>query len=276
LFTVLPGDADTGQAVLAAGDVVSFTGSTAIGSRVVVAAAQRGLPVQAEMGGQNPSIVMADADLDRSAAAIATAVAGYAGQKCTATKRVIVVGDPAPFREALVAAIEALGVGDPAEAGIVAGPVIGEAARTHVLDAAASAVSSGARILTGGHAVDGDGWYVEPTLVEGAPADHELQCDEVFGPICTLTTAATLDDALTEANSVKQGLVGAVFSRDLGAALAVSHRLAAGMIKINAPTSGVDFYLPFGGVKDSSYGGREQGKSAIDTFTSVHTVTVSA
>jgi alpha-ketoglutaric semialdehyde dehydrogenase len=105
---------------------------------------------------------------------------------------------------------------------------------------------------------------------------HELECDEVFGPICSLTTAASLDEAIAQANSVRQGLVGAVFSRDLGAAVAVSHRLAAGMIKINAPTSGVDFYLPFGGVKDSSYGGREQGKSAIDTYTSVHTVTVSA
>jgi alpha-ketoglutaric semialdehyde dehydrogenase len=276
LFHVLPGNADTGQAVLAAGDVVSFTGSTSIGSQVVVAAARHGLPVQAEMGGQNPSIVLADADLELAAAAIASAVAGYAGQKCTATKRVIVVGDPAPFHDALVEAIKNLAVGDPAQSGIVVGPVIGESARAHVLDAAASAVSSGARILAGGHSVDGDGWYVEPTLVEGTPAGHELECDEVFGPICSLTTAASLDEAIAQANSVRQGLVGAVFSRDLGAAVAVSHRLAAGMIKINAPTSGVDFYLPFGGVKDSSYGGREQGKSAIDTYTSVHTVTVSA
>jgi alpha-ketoglutaric semialdehyde dehydrogenase len=165
LFHVLPGNADTGQAVLAAGDVVSFTGSTSIGSQVVVAAARHGLPVQAEMGGQNPSIVLADADLELAAAAIASAVAGYAGQKCTATKRVIVVGDPAPFHDALVEAIKNLAVGDPAQSGIVVGPVIGESARAHVLDAAASAVSSGARILAGGHSVDGDGWYVEPTLV---------------------------------------------------------------------------------------------------------------
>ena len=110
-FEVVPGDAETGQALVTGADVVSFTGSVAAGRAVASAATSRGRPVQAEMGGQNPAIVLPDADLSAAAAMIATAAAGFAGQKCTATKRVVVVGDPAPFRDAFVAAVEALAGG---------------------------------------------------------------------------------------------------------------------------------------------------------------------
>ncbi len=276
LLRVLPGAADTGQAVIAAGDVVSFTGSTSVGQSVVLSAARRGVQVQAEMGGQNPAIVLPDADLVAAAAAIAGAVAGYAGQKCTATKRVIVVGDPAAFTDALVAAVQALPAGDPAQDGIVVGPVIDAAARARVLEAAGSATAAGGRVLTGGTQPAGDGWFVAPAVVDSLPPDHVLECDEVFGPICSVSAAGSLDAALQRANAVRQGLVGAIYSRDLNAALAAAARLAAGMIKINAPTTGVDFYLPFGGLKQSSYGSKEQGKAAMDIFTSSHTVTVAA
>ncbi|HET8614619.1 MAG TPA: aldehyde dehydrogenase family protein, partial [Actinomycetales bacterium] len=273
-FEVVPGDAETGQAVVAAADVVSFTGSVAAGRAVAAAATSRGRPVQAEMGGQNPAVVLPDADPQKTAAMIANAAAGYAGQKCTATKRVVVVGDPAPFRDAFVAAVEALAVGDPAEASTVVGPVIDSGARDRVVAAARSAVAAGGRVLTGGQALERDGWFVAPTVVEGVPIDHLLACDEVFGPICLLQHANDLSGALRVANGVEYGLVSGIYTADLNAALRAGDELQSGLVKINAPTSGVDFYLPFGGEKASSLGGREQGKAARDFYTSLHTVTV--
>jgi aldehyde dehydrogenase (NAD+) len=274
VFQVLPGAAETGQAVLASADVVSFTGSTEVGRAVVATAAGNGVAVQAEMGGQNPAIVLPDADPAAAAAIIAGAVAGYAGQKCTATKRVIVVGDPGRMTDALVSAIEKLPVGDPADDATVVGPLIDAAARDRVVAAAHSVTAAGGRVLTGGDALDRSGWYVAPTVADSLPPDHLLECDEVFGPICAISSVSSLDDAITAANNVRQGLVAGVYTADLAAALRASHALAAGMVKVNAPTAGVDFYLPFGGIKDSGYGGKEQGKAAVDIFTSSHTVTI--
>ncbi|HEX8093715.1 aldehyde dehydrogenase family protein [Jatrophihabitans sp.] len=276
LLTVVAGGAGTGQAVVEQADVVSFTGSTAVGRTIVAAAAQRGIPVQAELGGQNPAIVLPDADVEAAAGSIAAAVAGYAGQKCTATKRVIVVGDAARFTDALVESVRALVVGDPAREDVTVGPVIDSAARDRVLAAAASVADAGGRLLTGGTEVGDLGWFVAPTIADGLPADHLLECDEVFGPICSISSVASLDQAISRANSVQHGLVAGLYTRDIGSALQAANRLATGMIKVNAPTTGVDFYLPFGGVKSSGYGSKEQGKAAVDTFTSVHTVTIEA
>ena len=168
-LSVAPGGVATGQAVVAEADVVSFTGSTGAGQAVSRAATDRGVPVQAEMGGQNPAVVLPDADIQAAAGQIAGAAMAFAGQKCTATKRVIVVGDPAPFRDALVAAVEAMQLGDPGDAGTTIGPVIDEAARTRVLDAAADAVRAGGRLLTGGSPPDRDGWFVSPDRRRGCP-----------------------------------------------------------------------------------------------------------
>jgi aldehyde dehydrogenase (NAD+) len=277
LLQVVPGDIEAGQAVVANADVVSFTGSTAAGRKVAATATDRGVRVQAEMGGQNPAVVLPDADLQAAAAQIANAAMGFAGQKCTATSRVIVVGgggDADTFRDALVAAVESLTVGDPGEADTIVGPVINEEARDRVAAVAADAKQSGGRVLTGGGNGNGDGWFVAPTVVEGVPERHTLACEEVFGPICLLQTAADLDEAISVANSVPHGLAAGLYTRDLGSALQATDRLEAGLVKVNAPTSGVDFYLPFGGEKASSLGGREQGKAAQDFYTSLHTVTV--
>jgi aldehyde dehydrogenase (NAD+) len=152
--------------------------------------------------------------------------------------------------------------------------VIDKGARDRVRGAAEDAERVGGRVLTGGVALDQDGWFVAPTVVEGVPANHTLACEEVFGPICLVQAAADLDDAVALANSVPYGLTAAVYTRDLGTALATSQRLDAGQIKVNAPTTGVDFYLPFGGEKASSVGPREQGKAAQEFFTSLHTITL--
>lgn len=276
LFTVLPGDGETGQAVLTAADVVSFTGSVTAGAAVRAAAAERGIPAQCEMGGQNASIVLPDADIKQAAATIASAAMGYAGQKCTATSRVIVVGDPSDVTDALTAAVDALSVGDPAEDGVTVGPVITGKARDAVVAAAEQARNDGGRVLCGGAPLDRDGFFVAPTLIDGVGGDHRLVQEEVFGPICVILPAGSLDEAISVANQTRYGLAAAVFTSDLAAALACADRLDAGLVKVNAATSGVDFYAPFGGQKASSFGLREQGKAARDFYTTTRTITIGA
>jgi aldehyde dehydrogenase (NAD+) len=274
VFNVVTGPGEAGQAVVELADVVSFTGSTAVGLGVAAAATARGIASQAEMGGLNASIVLPDADVEAAAKVIAGAAMGYAGQKCTATGRVIVVGDPAPVTDALVAAVEALPTGDPAEASTVVGPVINAPARDEVLDAARAVTAGGGRVVTGGTALDGPGLFVAPTVVDGQSPDARLAQEEVFGPIVTVLRAETAEQAVAISNGVPFGLVTSVFTRDVDSALTVVDGLESGMIRVNMPTSGVDFHAPFGGEKQSSFGPREQGKAARELYTSTHTISI--
>jgi alpha-ketoglutaric semialdehyde dehydrogenase len=274
VFSVVLGGAETAQALIGHRGVaaVSFTGSSAVGRDVAAKAAARGCRVQAEMGGQNPSVVLADADLERAAASIAYAAMGYAGQKCTATSRVIVVDQVyEPLREALTAATEALGVVDPADEKTLVGPVIDAGARTSAL---AAVRRSGGRIITGGRVLEAPGYYLAPTLVELDSPAGPLATDEVFAPVAALIRARSADEAIGIANAVRYGLVASVFTSDLGQALRLTRRLEAGMVRVNAPTSGVDFNAPFGGAKESSYGPREQGKAARAFYTESQTVLI--
>ncbi|RKT18789.1 aldehyde dehydrogenase (NAD+) [Streptomyces sp. 1114.5] len=268
VFTVLPGGAEEGAALVETADVVSFTGSTGVGRAVVRAATERGVPVQAELGGLNAALVLPDADLELAATHIAAAIAGYAGQKCTATSRVIAVGAAyQPLREALVKALAA--VDDS-----VCGPVVNSGARDRLTGAVDSAVEAGATVLTGGGVPERVGWYVEPTLLADVPAEHPLAREEFFGPIAVLHAAADLDEAIALANDTPHSLATSVHTRSLDVALAAADRLDAGMIRVNAPSSGVDFHLPFGGAKGASHGEREQGQAALDFYTAGRTVSV--
>ncbi|CAM5545881.1 aldehyde dehydrogenase [Streptomyces spiroverticillatus] len=267
VFTVVPGGAPEGNALTSAADVVSFTGSTVTGGAVVRTATARGIPVQAEMGGLNAALVLPDADPRRAAAHIAAAISGYAGQKCTATSRVIAVGTAlGPLRDALVDALRAIPAADPADPATVCGPVISEQARRKVLDATRDVT-----VLAGGRPVHDEGWFVEPTLVEQVPSGHALLREEVFGPVAALLHAEDLGQAVRMANAVPHGLVTSVHTADLDTALHGLDALDTGMIRINAPSTGVDFHLPFGGTKSSSHGPREQGRSALDFYTSTRT-----
>jgi len=274
VFQVVLGGATAAGPLIDHPDVaaVSFTGSSEVGRQICRRAADRGCRVQAEMGGQNPSVVLADADLDRAATAIAYAAMGYAGQKCTATSRVIVASAVYPqFRDRLAAAIEALQVLDPADAKTLVGPVIDGGSRTSALAAVAA---SGGRVVTGGTALDAPGFYLAPTLVELDKPEGPLATEEIFAPVAALIRAGSADEAIATANAVRYGLVAAVFTSDLGAALRLTRRLEAGMIRVNAPTSGVDFQAPFGGAKESSYGPREQGLAARSFYTESRTVLI--
>ena len=275
IFELVVGDAETGEPLVDHADVaaISFTGSVPVGHKVAERAAGRGAKVQCEMGGQNPSIVLADADLDKAATTIAAASMGYAGQKCTATSRAIVenaVYDD--FRPKLVAAIEAMEIVDPSRATCKVGPLIEGEARDTALDAI---TRSGGDVLTGGRALEEDGYYLAPTLIEVADRTSTVAKEEVFAPVTALMKVGSAEEGVELANDVPYGLVAAVFTTSLARTLDVSRELEAGLVRANAPTSGVDFHAPFGGTKASSIGPREQGLAARDFYTETRTLLIS-
>ena len=273
LFTVVYGGAEVGEALVDAVDIVSFTGSNAVGKHIAVAASRRGIPVQAEMGGQNAAIVLPCADIASTAATIAGAAMWFAGQKCTCTRRVITLGHQPEFLSALVNAIDSLKTGDPATAGNTVGPLINETSLMKFRSALESAKAIGAEVLTGGDVIDG--LYVQPTVLRGVPADHPLSCDEVFGPLLTVHEATSLEHAIELAESVKYGLATSIHGTQHDVIMKIVESVHTGMIKVNAGTTGVDFYAPFGGERESSIGMREQGLAALDFYSSTHTVTYS-
>jgi len=271
VFELVHGGAGTGRSLVEhpGVDAISFTGSVDAGRAVAVAAVSRGANAQCETGGQNPSVVLRDADLERAAGTIAYAAMAAAGQKCTATRRVIV---EAPvydeLRERLTAAIDALPVLDPADARCVVGPLIDGDAMACAREAIAA---SGGRVLTGGTLLDADGYYLAPTLVELDEPSGVLAHQEVFAPVAALIRAADADQAISIANDVRYGLAAALFTTDLCHAVALLGRLEAGLVRTNAATTGSDFHAPFGGLKASSIGPREQGLAAREFYTELRT-----
>jgi acyl-CoA reductase-like NAD-dependent aldehyde dehydrogenase len=275
---LVQGEGDAGAALVGHRGVnaISFTGSVATGSSVARTAVEGGVPAQCEMGGQNASIVLADADVETAAATIAAAAMGYAGQKCTATSRVLCEAPVLDaMREALVAAVSGLRIEDPADEACKVGPLISLQAREAAAAAVARGVDAGGRLLAGGAALDTPGNYLAPALVEVADPGAELAQEEVFAPVCALMQAADAEAAVELANGVRHGLVTAVFTRDLDRVLDLVNRLDTGLVRINQPTSGVDLHTPFGGEKASGMGPREQGKAAREFYTSLRTVLIS-
>lgn len=256
-------------------DALSFTGSAAVGRELAVATAETGIPLQAELGGSNPSLVLPDADVEAAALAIALGAMAFAGQKCTATRRVVCVGDGGAFRDALLAAVHRLPVGDPADATTLVGPVISESARRGTLDAIAASKADGGRVLCGGSSIAGSGFLLEPTVVDRLATTSLLGCEEVFGPLMAVFYVRDVEEAVRVANATQYGLVASVHTKDLGAAMDIAHRLEAGMVRVNASTTGVDFHAPFGGEKASSRGPREQGRAALEFYTTRVTLSIS-
>ena len=252
---------------------ISFTGSVAVGHGVREEATARDCRVQLELGGQNPLVVMADAELDRAVEASYAGAFWSAGQKCTATRRILVqdsVYDE--FRELFLARVASGTVGDPADPDVEVGPVVNEAALTDILGAIERARAAGGTVLAGGERADEDGFLVPPTVFEGLADDAELSCEEVFGPVTALYRFSTLDEAIERANAVRFGLSTAIFTRDLHAVQRFTESAAAGIIHVNSQTAGADVHVPFGGIKGSGWGPHEQGRAAIDFYTETVTV----
>ena len=258
---------------------VSFTGSTAIGRRLQHRLAGRNVRVQTEMGGKNASAVLADADLPAATATIAAAAFGQAGQRCTATSRVVVDRAVAePLIAGLVAAARAVRLGRGDAEGTTMGPVVSARHRSEVLEHVDRARGEGAQIRFGGRAPADEalahGCFVEPTVVTGVDASHSLWRDEVFGPVVAVRIVDGFDAAVDAVNDSVYGLAAAVFTRDLERAYTFADRVDTGQVSVNLPTSGWDVHVPFGGFGDSGSSFKEQGGEALRFYTRVKTVAV--
>ncbi|WP_309092092.1 aldehyde dehydrogenase family protein [Phenylobacterium sp.] len=255
-------------------DGISFTGSQTVGASVAEAAMKRQARVQLEMGGKNPLIVLDDADLDR---AVMVALDGsfYAtGQRCTASSRIIVadaIHDR--FVEALAEKVAALRVGDALDPNTQMGPAVSEDQMETSYRYIDIAKSEGGRVVTGGGRLklDNPGWYVQPTLIADTHKDMRINCEEVFGPVASTVRVKDYDEALAVANDGDFGLSAGIVTTSLKYARDFQRRAKAGMVMVNLPTAGVDYHVPFGGIKKSSYGAREQGFAAIEFYTQTKT-----
>ena len=245
-----------------------------VGKGVREEATARDCRVQLELGGHNPLIVTADAELDRAVEAAYAGAFWSAGQKCTATRRIFVqdaVYDA--FRERFLARVAAGKVGDPADPEVEVGPVVNEAAFEDVLGGdRAGARRRGARCSPAASAPTSDGYLIAPTVFEGVADDAELSCEEVFGPVTSLYRFSTLDEAIERANAVRFGLSASIFTRDLHAVQRFTQEIGAGIVHVNSQTAGADVHVPFGGIKGSGWGPHEQGRAAIEFYTEIVTV----
>ncbi|HXG75919.1 MAG TPA: aldehyde dehydrogenase family protein [Gaiellaceae bacterium] len=227
--------------------LITFTGSAGVGWALRERAARK--RVSLELGNATPVLVAADADLDDAAARLAGNAFSFAGQSCISVQRIYVQREAyEPFLERFLPRVEALEVGDPAEENTDVGPLIAPSERDRVLAWIEEAVAGGARVLTGGELV---GDLLRPTVLADAPPDAKVSCEEVFGPLCTVTPYADLDEAIALANGTRFGLQAGIFTRDVKAALRACRELDFGGVTVNeAPTYRAD-QMPYGGVKDS-------------------------
>ena len=253
-------------------EAVSFTGSLAIGHAIRDRATIASKRVQCEVGGQNPLIVMADADLKRAADAAFAGAFWSAGQKCTATRRIYVQAAAyEEFRDRFLARVNAAEVGDPMIESTEVGPLVNEAQFRDVLAAIERGKAEGGHVIAGGEAGD-EGYFIQPTVFEGVADSAYLSCEEVFGPVVSLYRVDTLDEALRRANGVSMGLAASIFTSDVAAAERFTRELQAGILHINSQTAGAEVHVPFGGIKASGWGPHEQGRAAIEFYTDVVTI----
>ncbi|NIF21533.1 MULTISPECIES: aldehyde dehydrogenase family protein [Pantoea] len=255
-------------------DAISFTGSQGVGENIAQIAASRMIRCQLEMGGKNPLVVMDDADIDIAVECALDGSFFATGQRCTASSRLIVQsGIHDQFVERLVSRMKAINVGHALDPQTHIGPVVDlrqlESNFSHVH----SARAEGAELIYGGERLDlaTPGFYMSPALLIATHNDMKINQDEVFGPVASVIPAADFDEALAIANNTRFGLSSGIVTRSLKHAAAFKRHSQAGMVMVNAPTAGVDPHVPFGGRKASSFGPREQGRYAIEFYTSVKT-----
>jgi aldehyde dehydrogenase (NAD+) len=259
-------------------DAITFTGSNQVGRTIQARAIALGKRVQLELGGKNPAVVLESADLDVAVEQVARGAFLSAGQKCTATSRVIVESSVLPeFRDRLVAVADGWVVGDPLDPSTRVGPLVSGGQLEIVRGFVDEAQRDGVRVLAGGSgAIDGlDGYYARPTVLTDASSQDRISQVEIFGPVAVLLPAADADEALALANDTRFGLCASLFTSNLAEALRFVRDCRVGVVKVNQETAGIEFHTPFGGMKDSSSGSREQGKAAREFFTEWKTAYIS-
>lgn len=279
-FVAGPGKA-LGEALVNAPPLraISFTGSCGVGAWLHEQASRRRLRIQLEMGGKNPTIVLADANFDLAVENVVNGAFFSTGQKCTATSRAIVeetIYDR--FVEALVERTRKLRVGNGMEPGVDIGPCVDEAQMNTVLRyieigrrECGEPLCGGRRLVEGEYA---RGWFVEPTIFAGATQDMTIAREEIFGPVLAVMKARDLRHALEIANASEFGLSASLQTTNVSRMFEYIYGIEAGLVTVNLPSAGVEYQLPFGGTKDSSFGPKEQGPAALEFYSDYKTVYV--
>jgi aldehyde dehydrogenase (NAD+) len=260
-------------------DAISFTGSAAVGRRVAQNCAARLAKVQLEMGGKNPQVVLDDADLDTAVNVSLQSAFFSTGQRCTAASRLIVTqGIHEKFVSALTSKMKALKVDDALKEGTDIGPVVDRQQLEQDLRYIELGRKEGAKLAAGGERLKraAEGYYLEPALFVDTTSQMTINRDEIFGPVASVIRVKDYDEALAVANDTPYGLSSGIATTSLKHAEHFKRNSAAGMVMVNLPTAGVDYHVPFGGRKGSSYGPREQGRYAVEFYTTVKTAYVNA
>jgi aldehyde dehydrogenase (NAD+) len=258
-------------------DAISFTGSVETGRGIAEACARRGIRVQLEMGGKNPLVVLDDADLEVAVDCALQGAYFSTGQRCTASSRLVVTsGIHDRFVERLVERLESVQVGHALEPSTAIGPVVDERQLRQDLDYLAIGSDEGADLAFGGRQLERPtrGHFLEPALFVGARTDMRIAREEIFGPVAAVIRVDGYEEALAVANDTTFGLCSGICTTSLRHAAHFRRHAEAGMVMVNLPTAGVDFHVPFGGRKGSSYGPREQGSYAREFYTQVKTAYV--
>jgi aldehyde dehydrogenase (NAD+) len=277
VFNLVIGEGDVGRAIVnhPGIDGISFTGSQVVGASVAEGAAKRQARVQLEMGGKNPLIVLDDADLDRAVMCAIDGAFFSTGQRCTASSRIIVTeGIHDRFVEALAEKAKSLRVGDALDPQTQIGPAVTEQQLEQNLRYVDIARDEGGKVMAGGEPLQlgKRGYYMAPTVIADTAPDQRINCEEVFGPVASTVKVRDYEEALEIANRGQFGLSAGIVTNSLKHARHFRRHVRAGMVMINLPTAGVDYHVPFGGTRKSSYGAREQGFAAVEFYTQTKTV----
>src|SRR5437667_9352865 len=279
VFNVVTGGRETGAALAAHPGInhITFTGSVPTGIAIMKAAADNVVPVTLELGGKSANIVFADADLERAAASAATTLMQNSAQTCTAPTRLL-LEEPAHdrFVEAIAKRIATIRLGRGLDNPDM-GPVVSDRQMQRVLGYIAAGAKDGATALTGGRRSDApqlaQGYFIEPTLLDRVMRGTALEQEEIFGPVLTLTTFRSTDEAIAIANGTPYGLVTGIWTRDLSKALTVATAVKSGQVRVNSYSVEGSIGLPFGGYKRSGFG-REQGLEALANYTQLKNVMI--
>lgn len=261
---------EIGDALVDGADAITFTGSGPVGLAILKRASEHMKKVQLELGGKNPLVVAADADLDKAVDCALDGSFYGSGQRCTASSRLVVeraVHDA--FVEKLAARVLKLRVGDALAPDTQIGPVVSASQRQRVLSYIEIGRSEGAEVAAGGGPLEreGGGYYVAPTLFVGTTNAMRINREEIFGPVASVIAVDSLDEAIAVANDTPFGLSSGICTSSLHAAERFRRASRAGLVSVNAPTAGIDFHVPFGGRHASAMGGSEQGSAAIEFYT---------
>ncbi|CAN7707251.1 aldehyde dehydrogenase family protein [Pseudorhodoferax sp. LjRoot39] len=253
---------------------ISFTGSTGVGRNIALECVKAGKKVQLEMGGKNPQVVLDDADLNQAVELSVQSAFYSTGQRCTASSRLIVTDGIYPrFIEAMKLRMAKIKVGDALAQGTDIGPVSSQSQLDQDLEYIAIGKGEGATLAAGGERLklSTDGFYMSPALFSESAKTMRINQEEIFGPVASVIRVKDYEEALATANDTEFGLSAGIATTSLKYATHFKRHSQAGMVMVNLPTAGVDYHVPFGGRKGSSYGPREQGKYAQEFFTTVKT-----